>query len=135
MCCFAKEIPCCFGSVYKFHFQFCDAQPICCYCCMLRWFLGDLWVFSHHLGLTRWGVGSLYTLLRMDGIGVSPHAGISSCLRRRKKVCTKAMWASASSTAKVERGRMKLQHWQKHHVVLHIVLQPKQCQAAGVCLQ
>ena len=47
----------------------------------------------------------------MDGTGVSPHVGTSSSSQRRKKVCTEAHRASALS-AKVERGRVKLQHRQ-----------------------
>ena len=56
-------------------------------------------------------MGWLCTLLIMDGTGVSPHVGTSSSSQRRKKVCTEAHRASALS-AKVERGRVKLQHRQ-----------------------
>ena len=101
---------CCFGLIYYVHFQFCDPQPICY---LVTWFHGDLWVFSHHLGLTIWGFGVVLHTCE-DGW----HLWLSSCkdkffnsLQRRKKGYTRSMRASAAS-AKVERGRVKLQHHQ-----------------------
>jgi hypothetical protein len=51
-----------------------------------------------------------------NGIDVSSHAGTNYCSQRRKKVCVKAMRASAYS-AKVEKGQVKLQH--RHNTLLY----------------